>query len=128
MMSSSGIRRVANHNIVYYINPSVINSDGRGAAAFGQPAFSGEVFFDNGPGQFGTLARSTINGPMFTELDMSFYQPIHLTVNPAESQSRPMLCPVLPPKPKVYPSMSIDTFTNLGWWYSDPVLALTVGA
>jgi hypothetical protein len=63
---------------VYYINPSVINSDGRGAAAFGQPAFPSEVFFDNGPGQFGTLARSTINGPMFTELDMSLTKSIRI--------------------------------------------------
>jgi hypothetical protein len=71
---------VFNQNgIVYYINPSVINSDGRGAAAFGQPAFPGEVFFDNGPGQFGTLARSTINGPLFTELDMSLTKSIRLT-------------------------------------------------
>ena len=67
------------NGIVYYINPSVINSDGRGAAAFGQPAFSNEVFFDNGPGQFGTLARSTINGPLFTELDMSLTKSIRLT-------------------------------------------------
>lgn len=66
------------NGIVYYINPSVINSDGRGAAAFGQPAFPGEVFFDNGPGQFGTLARSTINGPMFTELDMSLTKSIRI--------------------------------------------------
>ena len=64
---------------VYYINPSVINSDGRGAVAFGQTPFSGEVFFDNGPGQFGTLARSTINGPLFTELDMSLTKSIRLT-------------------------------------------------
>jgi hypothetical protein len=64
---------------VYYINPSVINSDGRGAAAFGQPAFPGEVFFDNAPGQSGTLARSTINGPLFTELDMSLTKSIRLT-------------------------------------------------
>ena len=66
------------NGIVYYINPSVINSDGRGAAAFGQPAFPGEVFFDNGPGQFGTLARSMINGPMFTELDMSLTKSIRI--------------------------------------------------
>ena len=67
------------NGIVYYINPSVINSDGRGAAAFGQPAFPNEVFFDNGPGQFGTLARSTINGPLFTQLDMSLTKSIRLT-------------------------------------------------
>jgi filamentous hemagglutinin family protein len=64
---------------VYYINPSGRNSDGRGAAAFGQPAFSGEVFFDNGPGQFGNLARSTINGPLFTQLDMSLTKNIKLS-------------------------------------------------
>jgi len=66
------------NGIVYYINPSVINSDGRGAAAFGQPAFPNEVFFDNGPGQFGTLARSTINGPLFTQLDMSLTKSIRI--------------------------------------------------
>ena len=64
---------------VYYINPSVIGPDGRGAAAFGQAPFPGEVFFDNGPGQSGTLARSTINGPLFTELDMSLTKSIRLT-------------------------------------------------
>ena len=75
----SNLIGIFNQNgIVYYINPSVINADGRGAAAFGQPAFSGEVFFDNGPGQFGTLARSTINGPLFTELDMSLTKSIRL--------------------------------------------------
>ncbi|HEY0761587.1 MAG TPA: TonB-dependent receptor [Pyrinomonadaceae bacterium] len=65
--------------VVYYINPSVINTNGRGAAAFGLTPFSGEVFFDNGPGQFGTLARSTINGPLFTQLDMSLTKSIRLT-------------------------------------------------
>jgi Carboxypeptidase regulatory-like domain len=64
---------------VYYINPTVISSSGRGAAAFGQPAFSGEVFFDNGPGQFGNIGRATINGPLFSELDMSLTKNIRLT-------------------------------------------------
>jgi hypothetical protein len=64
---------------VYYINPSVISASGRGASAFGQPAFSGEVFFDNGPGQFGNLARATINGPLFSELDMSLTKNIKFT-------------------------------------------------
>jgi hypothetical protein len=64
---------------VYYINPSVINADGRGAVAFGKTPFANEVFFDNGPGQFGTLARSTINGPLFTQLDMSLTKSIRLT-------------------------------------------------
>jgi hypothetical protein len=67
------------NGVVYFINPSVINAAGRGAVAFGQTPFSGEVFFDNGPGQSGTLARSTINGPLFTELDMSLTKSIRFT-------------------------------------------------
>jgi hypothetical protein len=64
---------------VYYINPSVISSSGRGASAFGQPAFTGQMFFDNGPGQFGNLGRTTINGPLFSELDMSLTKNIRIT-------------------------------------------------
>ena len=75
----SNLIGIFNQNgIVYYINPSVINTDGRGAAAFGQPAFASEVFFDNGPGQFGSLARSTINGPLFSQLDLSLTKNIKL--------------------------------------------------
>jgi hypothetical protein len=64
---------------VYYINPSVIAGNGRAAVPFGQTAFPGEVFFQNAPGQSGTLARTTINGPLFTELDMSLTKSIRLT-------------------------------------------------
>ena len=66
---------------IYYINPSVINAQGRGASAFGQPTFSGQVFFDNAPGQSGTLARSTINGPLFSEIDLSLTKNIRLSEN-----------------------------------------------
>ncbi len=64
---------------VYYIDPSVISTQGRGASAFGQPTFSGQVFFDNAPGQSGTLARSTINGPLFSQVDMSLTKNIRIT-------------------------------------------------
>jgi hypothetical protein len=66
---------------IYYINPSVINSSGHGASAFGQPNFTGQVFFDNAPGGFGNLAHGTINGPMFTQLDMSLTKKIRITEN-----------------------------------------------
>ena len=57
---------------IYYINPSVINpANGRGASAFGSNPFSGQVFFDNAPGQEGGLGRTNINGPLFTQLDLS---------------------------------------------------------
>ncbi len=64
---------------IYYINPSVINAQGRGASAFGQPTFSGQMFFDNPPGGSGTLARSTINGPLFSEIDMSITKNIRIS-------------------------------------------------
>jgi len=37
------------------------------------------VFFDNAPGQSGTLARSTINGPLFSEIDMSLTKNIRIS-------------------------------------------------
>jgi hypothetical protein len=64
---------------IYYIDPSVISAQGRGASAFGQPTFSGQVFFDNAPGQSGTLARSTINGPLFSQIDMSLTKNIRIS-------------------------------------------------
>ena len=56
---------------IYYINPSVISPNGRGANAFGSASFPGQVFFDNAPGQEGSLGRTIINGPLFTQLDLS---------------------------------------------------------
>jgi hypothetical protein len=37
------------------------------------------MFFDNAPGQSGNLARSTINGPLFSELDVSLTKNIRIT-------------------------------------------------
>lgn len=57
---------------IYYINPSVIDPNtGRASNGFGRTPFSGQVFFNNGPGQTGNLDRTIINGPLFSELDMS---------------------------------------------------------
>jgi hypothetical protein len=67
----------ANGN-VYFIDPSVISSSGRGAAAFGQPAFSGQVFFTNGPGQTGNLQRAFINGPLYSNVDLSMIKNIKI--------------------------------------------------
>src|SRR5215813_1163276 len=64
---------------VYYIDPKVINpQNGRGAAAFGQQAFTGQVFFDNGPGQTGDLQRAFVNGPLFTQVDISALKNIRI--------------------------------------------------
>ena len=65
---------------VFFINPSVINpATGRGAEGFGQPTFPGQVFFNNGPGQTGSLERAFINGPIFFNWDAGIYKNFKIT-------------------------------------------------
>ncbi len=56
---------------IYFINPAVINTTGRGAEGFGTTAFSGQAFFNNAPGQVSGMERAFINGPWYTNLDAS---------------------------------------------------------
>ncbi|MDQ3665827.1 MAG: TonB-dependent receptor [Acidobacteriota bacterium] len=51
----------------------------RGAAALNQPAFPGQVFFRNAPGQTGSFPRSFLNGPMYFNWDAGFMKRIRLT-------------------------------------------------
>ena len=51
-------------------------SEVRGAAALNQPAFAGQVFFRNAPGQTGTLPRGFLNGPMYLNWDAGFMKRI----------------------------------------------------
>jgi Carboxypeptidase regulatory-like domain len=56
----------------YFIAASAINqSDGRGVAPDGTPAFTGQVFFNPAPGTIGSLQRRTFNGPTVSNLDMA---------------------------------------------------------
>jgi hypothetical protein len=71
---------------VYFINPSVININtttcvgtGRAAEGFGSTPFAGQVFFNNAPGQTGSLERAFINGPLYAQLDASLIKNIQLT-------------------------------------------------
>ena len=50
---------------------SAINTDGRGAATDGAAPFSGQVFFNPGPGTLGTLQRRQFSGPWNTAYDMA---------------------------------------------------------
>ena len=53
-----------------YIAPaSAIGVDGRGVAPFGQPPFSGQLFYNPGPGQLGTLQKRVFDGPPVFEMD-----------------------------------------------------------
>lgn len=72
---------------IFYINPAVTNinmsdcSGGRAANGFGQPTFPGQVFFNNAPGQTGSLERFAINGPLYANLDMGLFKTIRITEN-----------------------------------------------
>ncbi len=70
---------------VYYINPSVININtqtcqgtGRAAEGLGSAPFAGQVFFNNGPGQTGTLERAFVNGPVFVNWDASLIKNVQV--------------------------------------------------
>jgi hypothetical protein len=66
-------------NGVFFINPSVINTTGRGSEGFGTTPFNGQVFFNNGPGQTGSLERGFINGPLFFNWDASIIKNIRIS-------------------------------------------------
>jgi hypothetical protein len=62
-------------NGVYFINPDVIGPDGSATngsntATPSNPAFPGQVFFANQPGQTGNLERGFINGPSYFNIDL----------------------------------------------------------
>ena len=66
---------------IYYINPSVINTTGRAAEGFGTTAFSGQVFFNNAPGQTSGLERAFIDGPWFTNVDATLAKSFRIKEN-----------------------------------------------
>ena len=53
----------------YFVAASALGPDGRGAASPGQAPFSGQVFFNPGPGQLGTLQRRDFTGPNVFNMD-----------------------------------------------------------
>lgn len=50
---------------------TAIGGTGRGANGFGTPNFTGQVFFNNAPGQTSGLRRAIFNGPITYNLDLS---------------------------------------------------------
>lgn len=78
---------------VFFIDPSVINinqqalaagqcsnlGSGRASNGFGQPTFTGQVFFNNAPGDVGNLPRAFFNGPTYFDWDLGFIKNIRIT-------------------------------------------------
>lgn len=62
----------------YFIAPSAIGADGRGTSADLTAPFSGQMFFNPGPGQLGTLQRRMFSGPTFWNTDLAFLKTVNL--------------------------------------------------
>jgi hypothetical protein len=50
---------------------TAIGGQGRGANGFGTPAFPGQVFFNNPPGETSPLERQIVNGPSYQIVNLS---------------------------------------------------------
>lgn len=64
---------------IYWINPSIIGSNGAAAPGFGNPTFAGQVFFNVKPGETGNLGRALINAPAFTNINLALLKNISFT-------------------------------------------------
>ncbi len=62
----------------YFVSPTVIGADGRGAATFGAAPFSGQVFFNPSAGTVGNLQRRSLSGPWQWSWDASVSKTIRI--------------------------------------------------
>jgi len=53
----------------YIVPSSAIGPDGRGVVSLGQTPFSGELFYNPGPGRLGTLQKRVFDGPPIFDMD-----------------------------------------------------------
>src|SRR4029453_6464724 len=53
----------------YFVDQSIIGPDGRAVAADGDKPFPGQVFFNPGPGDIGSLQRRMFSGPWVFDLN-----------------------------------------------------------
>jgi hypothetical protein len=63
----------------YFVNPSILGPDGRAVAADGSPNFTGQVFYNPGAGEIGTLQRRMFNGPWTFDMDAGIQKLTHIT-------------------------------------------------
>jgi hypothetical protein len=55
----------------YFISPTILNTDGRGTAQAGNPAYSGQIFYNPTAGTVGNLQRRMFSGPWQWQWDAS---------------------------------------------------------
>jgi hypothetical protein len=63
----------------FFVAPGAIGTDGRGAAADGQPAFQGQSFFNPSAGNLGNLQLNYFNGPWDFNWDFAVLKSTHIT-------------------------------------------------
>lgn len=68
----------ANGNI-YYLNPSILNSNGQASAGYGSTPFAGQVFFNANPGQTGNLQRAIVDGPGYFNINAALLKNIRFS-------------------------------------------------
>ncbi len=61
---------------IYWINPSVINTQGQASGGFGSTPFSGQAFFNVNPGQTGNMARTIFDGPSYFNINAAILKNI----------------------------------------------------
>jgi hypothetical protein len=61
------------------IAPTAINADGSGVSSPGDPAFTGQVFFNPAAGTLGPLQRRMFSGPWTFGMDASLMKKIAIT-------------------------------------------------
>jgi len=64
---------------IYWINPSIICSNGAATAGFGQAPCAGQVFSNVQPGQTGSMGRAIINAPTFFNVDAALLKNIRFS-------------------------------------------------
>ena len=62
----------------YFVSPSVIGTDGRGAAQAGTSPFAGQLFYNPTAGTVGNLQRRLFTGPWQWSWDMSVKKTFHI--------------------------------------------------
>ena len=63
----------------YFVDRSIIGPDGRGVAPDGSAPFAGQVFFNPGAGEIGTLQRRMFSGPWTFDMDAAVQKSTRIT-------------------------------------------------
>ena len=66
---------------IYWINPSILCSNGSATAGVGATPCAGQVFFNVPAGETGTLGRAVVNAPPFFNIDAALLKNIRFTEN-----------------------------------------------